>query len=381
MRKSAEILKSPKVNNAMSEFNLVYQMIKTAHNRVYQQVNTTLISLYWSVGQYVSTKMIDGHWGKGTIDALSAYIHERHPSINGFSARNIRRMRLFYETYGIEEIRSTALTTAQPLLLTEKWSSVMTKLDHGLHFIQPPALLVDIPWTQHMHILSKTKSMEEKLYYLELTAKQRYSARDLARLIDTGTYHRTKIADQKLPPALAQYPVDLSGIFKDSYVFEFLNLPDGHSENDLKTGLLSNLRHFLLELGPDFTLMGQEYMLQVGNKDFRVDLLMFHRGLNCMVAIKLKTGEFKPEHLGQLEFYLETLDNDIKKPHENPTVGILICSTKDEEVVKYALNRHMSPTMITDYETKLISKELLQRKIHEISQMLALEGDQNDENR
>ncbi len=368
-----EIFNELERNDARTEFDVVHQMIRSAHNAVYQQINTTLISLYWSVGQYISVKMTSGHWGRNAVEGLSAYIHEKYPSVKGFSVRNIRRMRLFYETYGVDEIWSA--------LLTEKRSAVLTVVYPELPFSPVPALLVEIPWTNHMHILSKTKTIEEKLYYLKLTAKQRYSERDLARLIDSGTYHRTKIADQKLPPAITQYPVDLSGVFKDSYVFEFLNLPEDHREIDLRKGLVVSLRHFLLELGPDFTLMGQEFMLQVGNKDFRIDLLMFHRDLNCMVAIELKTQAFKPDHLGQLQFYLDVLDTDLKKPHENPSVGILICSTKDEEVVKYALNSRMSPIMIADYETKLINKELLQRKIHEISQMLALEGYEDDEDR
>jgi RecB family endonuclease NucS len=157
------------------------------------------------------------------------------------------------------------------------------------------------------------------------------------------------------------------GQFKDSYVFEFLSLPDDYKENDLRKALVSHLKRFLNELGPDFSMIGEEYPLQVGMKDFRIDLLMFHRGLNCMVAIELKTTEFEPAHFGQLQFYLEALDRDVKKPHENPSMGILVCKTKDDEVVKYAMNRNMSPTMIAEYETKLINKSLLQKKLHELS--------------
>jgi RecB family endonuclease NucS len=165
---------------------------------------------------------------------------------------------------------------------------------------------------------------------------------------------------------LTEFPTFVEGVFKDSYVFEFLGLPDNYKENDLRRALVLNLKKFLVELGPDFNLMGEEYPLQVGLKDYRIDLLMFHRGLNCMVAIELKTTEFHPAHFGQLQFYLEALDKDVKKPHENPSIGILICKTKDEEVVKYAMNRSMSPTMIAEYETKLINKSVLQKKLHEL---------------
>jgi predicted nuclease of restriction endonuclease-like (RecB) superfamily len=315
------------------DFFQIYQLIDDAKSKALQQVNSTLISLYWNIGAYISQKAKDNGWGQGVVEQLSKYIISKNPSIKGFSARNLWRMKQFYDTYQKD-----------------------TKLS---------ALLTEISWTNHLHILAKTKSIEEKEFYLRLTAKHRYSERDFARLIDSATFERALLANQKLPATLTELS---SGVqFKDSYVFEFLELPDGHKEQDLRKGLLNHLKKFLMELGPDFTLMGEEYPLQVGMKDFRIDLLMFHRGLNCMAALELKSTEFQPAHLGQLQFYLEVLDRDIKKPHENPSIGILICKNRDDEVVKYAMNRNLSPTMIAEYETKLIDKKILQKKIHEFS--------------
>ena len=322
------------------DFDEIYQMILEAQSKTWSAINTQLIQLYWSIGKYIFNKTRNDNWGKSTVEVLAEYIHQHHLPVKGFSARNIWRMKQFYENY-----EDTKLST----------------------------LLTEISWSNHLHILSKTKTLEEKYYYLELGFKNRYSARELARLIDSGTFERTLIADQKLSSVMTVFPSDIKGVFKDSYVFEFLELPENHLENDLRKALITNLKKFLLELGPDFTLMGEEYTIQVGMKDFKIDLLMFHRGLNCMVAIELKSTEFKPAHLGQLQFYLEVLDKDVKKPHENPSIGILICKTKDDEVVKYALNRHASPTMIADYETKFIKKSLLEKKLHEISQALELE--------
>lgn len=321
-----------------SDFDKIYQMIITAQGAALRQVNKQLISLYWNIGKYISNKVTQNSWGMNTVEDLAEYISKHHPAIRGFSARNIWRMKQFYELY-----------SGNPKLST---------------------LLTEITWSNHLHILSKTKTIEEKEFYLNLVAKQHYSARNLARIIDSGTYERTSIADKKLSTALAEFPIDPKGVFKDSYVFEFLELSEQHHENDLRRSLIKHLKKFLLELGSDFTLMGEEYPLQVGTKDFKIDLLMFHRGLNCMAAIELKSVEFQPAHLGQLQFYLEVLDRDIKKPHENQSIGILICKTKDDEVVKYATSRHASPTMIAEYETKLIKKSLLEKKLHEISQTL-----------
>lgn len=235
------------------------------------------------------------------------------------------------------------------------------------------AVLTEITWSNHLHILSKTKTIEEKLFYLNLCSKNYYSERSLRKLIDNSTYERTALSDKKLSAVVTEFPASAESIFKDTYVFDFLDLPDLYKEKDLRQALISHLKDFLFEMGPEFSLVGEEYVVQVGKKDFRIDLLLFHRGLNSLVAIELKTTEFKLADLGQLQFYLEALDQDIKKEHENPSIGILICKTKDDEVVKYALNRNASPAKIAEYETRLIDKEILQRKLQEVSQRLTQE--------
>lgn len=155
-------------------------------------------------------------------------------------------------------------------------------------------------------------------------------------------------------------------MFKDAYVVEFLDLAQGHSEADLHSGLVQQLKDFLIEMGRDFCFVASRYPLQVGGRDFVLDLLLFHRGLNCLVAIELKVGRFEPEHLGKLDFYLEVLDRQVRKPHENPALGVLLCASKDDEVVEYALNRSLSPALIAEYQTQLPDKKLLQAKLHEL---------------
>lgn len=160
---------------------------------------------------------------------------------------------------------------------------------------------------------------------------------------------------------------------------EFLDLPEGHDETDLHKGLLHKLKSFLIELGRDFCFVGSEFPLQVGNRDFALDLLFFHRGLNCLVAIELKVGRFEPEYLGKLGFYLEALDRNVRKPHEKPAIGVLLCASKDAEVVEYALSRSLSPAMIAEYQTQLPDKKLLQAKLHEFYlQNMGAEGDPAD---
>lgn len=231
------------------------------------------------------------------------------------------------------------------------------------------ALRTQLSWTHHRIIMSRCKSDAERLFYLDLAANKSYSTRELERQINSGIFERTQLADAKLPQT--NHPKPLTGVFRDSYVLNFLNLPPNHSENDLKTSLVTCLRDFIFELGRDFTFLGQEYRLQVGNSDFAIDLLFFHRELQSLVAFELKVDKFQPEYLGQLEFYLEALDRDIKKPHENPSIGVLLCRDKDDEVVEYALSRSISPTVVAEYEIKLIPKEVLLRKLNEFYELLA----------
>jgi len=315
------------------DFSPVIERIQQAQNKVYQQINTELVSLYWDIGKYVSKKVNAGKWGDGVVKQLANTIMRNFPNLKGFTKRGLYRMKQFYETY------------------------------NGIEIVTP--LVTQLSWTNHITILSKCKSIEEKQFYLLLSVKEKLSSRELIRQIETGVFERTILSKQIVSAPLTQLQKTVGQVFKDTYVFEFLDLPDNYTEKDLQKNLVENLKNFILELGKHFTFIGQEYRLQVGMHDYYIDLLFFHRTLQSLVVVELKTTEFKPEYLGQLNFYLEALDSEIKLPNENPSIGILLCKGKDEEVVKIALRRNLSPALIADYETKLIDKKLLQQKLHE----------------
>jgi len=276
--------------------------------------------------------------GKGVVKELAAWLGTEAPELKGFSASNLWRMKQFYETY-----------TATPKLAT---------------------LLRELSWSKHLLLLSQCKSAEEKEFYLLSATRGCWSHRELDRQIRKAAFERTMLSDLKLATASRVLPESATGVFKDSYLLDFLDLPDTHSEADLQAGLLLNLRKFLMELGDGFAFGGEKVRVQVGNQDFELDLLFYHRDLQCLVAFELKTGRFEPEHMGKLAFYLEALDRDRKRPHENPSIGVLLCRTKDDEVVEYAMNRHLSPALVTQYQTQMIPKALLRRKLHEWGLML-----------
>jgi predicted nuclease of restriction endonuclease-like (RecB) superfamily len=227
-------------------------------------------------------------------------------------------------------------------------------------------LVREISWTNNLIIFSRTKTEEEREFYLKLSLQEKYGKRELERQISSSFYERVMLGNANPPPVVREINIDLSSSFKDGYVFEFLNLPEPHNESDLQKGLIKQMKAFILELGKDFIFIDEEYKVIVGNSDFYLDLLFFHRGLQCLVAFELKADKFKPEHLGQLNFYLEALDRDVKKQNENPSIGILLCKDKDNEVVEYALSRSLSPTMVAEYKTQLRDKQLLQQKLHEL---------------
>lgn len=274
-----------------------------------------MINIYWQIGKYLSGLCENSSFGDKVIDEVAAYIAKENPDIKGFNRRGLYRMKQFYELYKDDEFVSTLLT--------------------------------QINWSNHLLIMSGAKSAEERHFYMQACIKERYSYRELERQMDSALYQRYMLSSKKALPK--SVPATARESILDSYVLEFLDLPEQYSENNLKKAIIGNLKRFILEFGKDFTFVGEEYRVQVGGQDFYIDLLFYNRALSCLVPIELKIGKFKPEHIGQINFYLEALDRDVKKPNENPSVGVILCASKDDAVVEYALSRSLSPTMVADY--------------------------------
>ena len=269
---------------------------------------------------------------------LAEYLAVDIPGLRGFSASNLWRMRQFYET----------------------WRNTPEEL---------ATLLRELAWSSHLDLLGRCKNAAEREFYLHYAFRENHSVRELRRAIDSATFERVALADAKLATVSRVLSSKAKHAFKGSYVVEFLDLPPDHSEDELRQGLVRRLRLFLAELGRDFTFVGEQYPIQVGTRDGFIDLLFFHRGFSSLIAIELKITAFEPEHIGQLNFYLEALDRDVRKAHENPSIGILLCKTKDDEVVEYAMSRSVSPALIADYQLQLPDKKLLQAKLHEFFEL------------
>jgi len=260
-----DVLTKANVTDAAG-FAEVVGFIAAARQRAFQAVNTTLIDLYWQVGEYISRKIEAAEWGDGVVPRLATYIARTQPGMRGFTASNIFRMKKFYETYRNEAISAP--------------------LAHQL------------PWSHNLIILGQSKRPEEREFYLRMAVKEQWTKRELERQFKAALFERVVLSPPKMSPALPQSHPDAQNVFKDAYALEFLGLPQKHSENDLHHALLNRMKDFLLELGRDFCYVGSEFPVQVGGRDFALDLLFFHRGLNALVAFELKVNEFEPEYLG-----------------------------------------------------------------------------------
>ncbi|HAT6937295.1 TPA: DUF1016 family protein [Legionella pneumophila] len=326
-----------KIKNFQNEeqnFEEIVNLINSSKESAYKAVNIVLIDLYWRIGEYISNKIASSVWGEGVVDQLANYISKNQPGIRGFTRSNLFRMKQFYETYHKEQI------------------------------VAP--LVRQLPWTHNLIILAQCKSIEEREFYLRRCINENWTKRELERQLKLALYERLILNPVQVSSTLERIYPEAKNAFRDSYMVEFLGLGSGHDEIDLHKSLLAKLKNFLIELGRDFCFIGTEYPLQIGGRDFSIDLLFFHRGLNCLVAVELKVGRFEPEYLGKLSFYLEGLDQTVKKSHENPTIGLLLCASKDKEVVEFSLNRTLSPALISEYQIQLPDKKILQKKLHEL---------------
>ena len=314
-------------------FEKIVDIIESARKRAYRKVNEELILMYRDIGEYISVHSENAEYGDAFVQRLADFFAANYPDLKGFNRRSLYRMKQFYELY-----KGNA-----------KVSSLLTQLS----------------WTNHLKIMSACKTMDERMFYMNMSVKEKYSSRELERQIDSGYYERFMLSQKPLSPAIEESRRATGNVFLDHYVLEFLDVPDSVSERDVRKSITGNLKDFILEIGKDFTFIGEEHRVQVGKHDYYVDLLFYHRGLSCLAAFELKIGEFKPEYVGKMNLYLEALDREMRKENENPSVGVILCASKDDEVVEFALSRSLSPTMVSEYNLKLIDRKLLQKKLKE----------------
>ena len=362
------------------QFGEVIDIILQHKSRASRAVNNELLLTAWHVGSYVSAKLKSEEWGSKVVSQLSEYIRSQRPDIKGFGRSNIYNMVLFYDEYSsdsfsaiIEKYLNSEFV--QPRIgqieVPQSTQEVAVIVQpETAQFIQPktgqmPKILELTTLTNHIEILCRCKSNEERMFYILYANKEHLVKRELQRCISNQTYTVLLGSKNNMSKGLLNAYPNAPIMFKDTLFVDFLNLPKKHSESKLKNSLVEHMKQFILELGKDFIFMDQEYRLNIGASTFKADLLFFHRGLQALVAVELKKTKFHPRDLGQLEFYLEALDRDVKRSNENPSIGIILCPEADRVVVEYAMSRSMSPTMIAEYKRILIPQERMQQQLNE----------------
>ncbi len=373
------------------DFAKVVQIIEQNRSQAIQVINHASVLTAWQVGAYVSDKIKNAAWGAKVVQQLAEYIHTQNPTLKGWSRMNIYRMVKFYDTYSsapfIERAMSLKLlpNPADEIVPAEAAQIVSPMvrqivstplIQNGYNVIVSPAVtqipefLLRTTWTNHIIILNACELVDQYIFYILYAEHEHLKKRELERAIKSDAYSRV-LSDKKMQSAILKetYP-QAEVLLKDKSILEFLGLPQRYKESKLRNEIVSHMKEFILEMGKDFLFVDQEHTLEVGGQNFRCDLLFYHRALQCLVAIELKTTTFDPRDLGQLEFYLEALDQNEKRSNENPSIGILMCKDANPEVVRYALNRSISPTMVSKYEEQLKVGSVIQRSLEEFVEFL-----------
>ena len=377
------------------EYEFVNSIIERHWNRAIGLANAESLMTCWIVGAFVSERLKKAQWGSKTVEGLSDYIKTRNPKRRGFGKRHIYYMVSFYDTYTSPEYQAIS----ERLRLHEFVQLPTAQLEGGAIVqsanaqieargsLQPETAIVQLPiaqidgmhinyrpfplflsltsFTNHIQILNHRLSMEEKVFYILHSARERLGSKELVRALAAQTYDMVMSKVKKMSSKLkAAYP-GADFLLKDKVLVDFLRLPEKHSEHRLHASILENMKEFILAMGKDFLYMGNEYTIEVGGKRRRLDLLFYHRALRCLVDVELKAVPFEPEFAGKMDFYLAAIDDQIKREGENPSVGIILCPEAGMCEVKYAIDRTMSPMMIAEYKRLLVPEEVMKKSLEE----------------
>ena len=376
------------IQSLEQQFSELLSIINYHRSLASRAVNEQQLHMAWNVGAYVSNKLKTEQWGSKVVTQFAEFAKVYAPDLKGFSRRNIYNMVMFYEEYTSPSFIATIQTFLPESFVqsaTAQIQPAMSDIDSStmatMKFpttLMPctssiPEFLTLTSFTNHIAILNQCRTSEQRLFYILYSHRERLKDKELQRSISNDTYSTLLGSKHNLSKGMIDTYPNSPVLFKDTAFIDFLGLPQKHSEKKLRKALVEHMKQFILELGKDFLFVDQEYTLEVGSSVFKADLLFFHRGLQALVAVELKRHKFHPKDLGQLEFYLEALDRDVKRSNENPSIGILLCPEADKTVVEYTMSRSMSPTMVAEYKRQLIPKEKMQTLLQEYCDLVKVE--------
>ena len=372
------------------EFQQVHDIVVFHRAEVARKVNAEMLQMAWEIGQYISARIKSAGWGAKVVDELSEYLQLQEPDSRGFGRRNLYNMVEFYEKYSTPEFQEVIQSLSNSIFIQQKTQSEIVQMPSAqiarpeimqmpsaqITFTPLPAILTLTTFSNHLEILNRTHSYQESVFYMLYAAQQQLTTKELRRSIITQTYGSIMSNEKQFTPAMLSQYLGASFLFKDRLILDFLNLPANFIEPQLHKGILDNMKDFILELGKDYVFIGSEYPVKVGGSTKRIDLLFYNRALHCLAAVELKAMDFQAEFVSKMDMYLEALDRDVKKADENPSIGIILCPSIDKTMAEYTLSRSLSPTMVSEYQRKLIPRDILVKSLHDYCRFLdqATEG-------
>ena len=364
------------------QFAYVNAMIESHRYAAISRVNSEALLTNWEVGRFISIQLKAAVWGDKVVSELADYLKRMNPKRRGYGKRHLYNMVKFYDLYSSSDFAQLTQHLSLPQFVQSEIAQLGKAEQESTEFVQlpiaqmesemkkMPAILTLVPFTSHIEIINRCHSYEERIFYMLYAAQQRLKTEELRRCIVNQTYSSLLGKEKMFSPVLVQQYPNSDFILKDKAFVDFLSLPANYNEHHLHNGLLEHMKDFILELGKDFLFVESEFGVQVGGSTKRIDLLFYHRALQCLVAVELKAVGFEPEFVGKMDMYLEALDRDVKRENENPSIGIILCPSADRSMVEYTLSRSLSPTMVAEYQRKLIPQEIMQSSLKEYCSFL-----------
>ena len=360
------------------EFDSILSLISKRRNRALMAGNVESLMTYWEIGAFLSPRIHSGSWSTAIVGQLADYLKRKDPTLKGYGKSNLYSMAAVYDAFSSDEFtelfaryetKFKLLNIFQPAsgkCLPQKADADVPDIFQPVAGKCLPPILTLTSFTNLTLIANHCNDAQEMLFYIIYAYRERLKKREMISVLAENAYYALLGGDKKnYSKKLKEFYPTAPVVIKDQAFLDYLALPEKHKEPKLRREIVAHIRDFILEMGKDFLFVDQEYVLPVGGEDFKADLLFYHRGLQCLVAFELKSKKFHPKDLGQLEFYLEALDRDVKKENENPSIGVILCKSANKIVVEYAMSRTMSPVMVAQYKQQFIPKEVLQRTFEE----------------
>ncbi len=373
------ITENQQYNEAVS---IIKQAILQSQYRSVKLITGEQLSLYFGIGRFVSANSRKGTWGTGAINRISEQLRRELPGLRGFSTESIKKMRSFYEYWQPYLNWSPMATDLQTVrneddidingFSLQKWSPLASEINREE--------FLSISFSHHMEILHKTKDLNEVLFYIHQTVLHKWDKYDLRDRLKSRIDVKPDAAANNFIQTMSVYDARKAiGMFKDEYLLDYINVEeievdktDDIDERVVEQAIIRNIKKFIMTFGRDFAFIGNQYHLEIFTEDLFPDLLFFNRELNCMVVVELKKGAFKPGYIGQLQTYMKVLDDKVRKPHENPTIGILLCKSADKAFVEYVIRDYNSPMGVATYKTAEDMDEKLRKSLPDMEEMRKL---------